>query len=151
MQEIEGNIITIVNRDGGILVHQVNCIPVAGAGIARSIAYTWPSWRDDYMSRCPILGDAWLHYTKSQDKMCFVAIASIYGQRNIGQGKQTDYGALGSGLCWLATQTQNLRWLGHKLYVPVGIGCGLAGGDWNIVRPMIERYLPDAVLVKFTR
>jgi hypothetical protein len=152
MQEIDGNIITIVNRDGGILVHQVNCIPVARAGLAGSIASTWPTWRRDYMSRPPKLGAAWLHHAKSQDKMCLAVIASIYGQQDIGRDKrQTHYRALEIGLQTIAAATRDLRWLGHTLYVPIGMSCKLAGGDWKIVRPMIEKYLPDAILVNYVR
>jgi hypothetical protein len=34
------------------------------------------------------------------------------------------------------------------VYLPYGIGCGLAGGNWDVIKHLIEEYLPKAILVK---
>jgi hypothetical protein len=34
------------------------------------------------------------------------------------------------------------------VYIPYNMGCGLGGGDWEIVSGIIEETLPDAIIVK---
>lgn len=68
------------------------------------------------------------------------------GQLSYGQsGKYTDYEAL--YLC-LKTIDCVARDLKRPLYVPYGLGCGLAGGDWEIVYPLITEHCPSATIVK---
>lgn len=58
-----------------------------------------------------------------------------------GRGKQhTDYDALRSGLKGVF---ESVVWTtsslcGYSIAIPYGIGCGLAGGEWRVVRPMID-------------
>ena len=74
-----------------------------------------------------------------------ITVASIFGQRAPGRGLMTDYDALALGLQKLGKYSLEK---GRPLYLPYGIGCGLAGGDWRTVSTLIENGCPHAVLVK---
>jgi hypothetical protein len=67
-------------------------------------------------------------------------------------GRYTNYDALRECLYKLRKVGENLHWSDYLpqdlIYLPYGIGCGLAGGDWNIVSKIIEEELPTAVLVQ---
>lgn len=151
MTVIQGNIVTIVQQHGGVLVHQVNCQRVAGVGLALAIARKWPVWWTAYHARNPRLGACSMTSPTAN-----IHIADIYGQNFYGRDRRyTDYAALEQGLRELNAQ---LTWLTNNLegphtfatvYVPVGLGCGNAGGDWNVVQPLIEKHLPHAILVEY--
>lgn len=38
--------------------------------------------------------------------------------------------------------------LNERIYIPYGIGCGLGGGKWEIMQPLIEEHCPEATIVK---
>jgi len=37
------------------------------------------------------------------------------------------------------------------IFLPHGLGCGLAGGDWKEVLGRIESAIPDAVIVRLVK
>lgn len=148
MKIVNGN---ILDATYGIIGHQVNCQLVMGSGIAKQIRDKYPNVFNEYssvMSKVPIasrLGKCQI--TTAIPNKLF--IANLFGQfhyapRDI---KHTDYTALGIAL-------RNLqRWKNtfvpdFTVYLPFGIGCGLGGGDWAIVRGLIEDAIPDAVIVR---
>ena len=63
-------------------------------------------------------------------------VANVFGE-NIpsGKGLDTDYEALEHGLRTLYKFAKKEHLI---VAIPGLMGCGLAGGDWNIVRSMIE-------------
>ena len=73
-------------------------------------------------------------------------IAHLAGQYGYGSDhRYTDYGALETALIKAAGFAIEKK---LPLCLPYGIGCGLAGGKWNIVQTMIEKVCPDAVLYR---
>ncbi|WOL31300.1 hypothetical protein [Microcoleus phage My-WqHQDG] len=142
MEVVIGNLLDVTD---GIIGHQTNCIGVAGAGVARSIAQSYPGWKDTYIEVCrsynvhELIGKLHL-YTASPT----LTIASLYGQRAPGKGVMTDYDALARALTKLHERTPPTT----PIYLPYGIGCGLAGGDWGVVQPLIEEHCPRAILVR---
>lgn len=56
---------------------------------------------------------------------------------SVWRGLHTNYQALESAVRSLLKKLQKLERV--KLGMPYGIGCGLAGGDWNIVYSMLSR------------
>ena len=146
---IYGEIISYALAHGGILVHQTNCKRVAGAGLAAAISRTWPAWAETFRRTTPHMGNCWIQPV-APNNLVAVWVASLYAQNGYGTGRRhTDYEAFDNALMSLYIQTIGLRNLGHEVIFPVGIGCGLAGGDWKIVYPMIEEHFPDAILIKY--
>jgi len=37
------------------------------------------------------------------------------------------------------------------IYLPSGLGSGLAGGDWNVVQGLIGSAIPDAIIVRYEK
>lgn len=149
MQLIKGNAIVVARNCGGILCHQVNCLGVAGGGIAKQIRDEFDRWYENYKARSRLLGNAGL--TKVQDEPKLY-IADLYGQFDFGSVKcYTDYQKLEDALRVMLTKREILLELEHiapHIFIPYGIGCGLAGGKWERVYPILERVVPDAVIVQ---
>ena len=138
MTIIDGDILTVSR---GIICHQVNCKHVMGAGLAAAIRKKYPSHYEDYMSCDAHLGE--LVVTQANDDLYIVG---IYGQQEYGRDKRyTDYGALEKGLTAVGALSSSL---GLPVYLPYRIGCGLAGGDWTIVKTIIDKVLPSAIVIK---
>ena len=138
---VEGNLLEI---ETGIICHQVNCRRVAGAGLANQIANKWPEWKTSYeMAKQAYLGlVGW--YRVSDD----LWIANLYAQDNFGRNRRhTNYAALGKCLFDVRRTVDHTK---AEIYLPKGIGCGLGGGDWQIVYQIIEDALPHAIIVEFT-
>jgi len=129
---VEGN---LLNAPVDVIGHQVNCKGVMGAGIALQLRRKYSGLFDhykEYLATTPRpLGTVSLYHEPGKP-----LVANIYGQDGYGRDKRyTDYDALESAL-WELAYIANIH--GMTVGLPYGIGCGLAGGDWNIVLPMIE-------------
>lgn len=124
---------------GVALLHGCNCMHIMGAGIARYL-------RDTY----PIVYSVDVSMTRKNDKnklgtysVAVVApkfhILNCYTQFNTQPdtygNPPIDYNALR-----VCLQRVNKAYDGWEIRVPM-IGCGLAGGEWSIVRNMIEEEL----------
>jgi O-acetyl-ADP-ribose deacetylase (regulator of RNase III) len=127
------------------IVQQVNCKGVMGAGLARQIRNRWPVVKEEYVSFCrgrkQLLGQMLPIQTYPGGPV----ICNCFGQDGYGSGRNyTDYQALKDTLekvRELAFETtQNMpRLKDHiNIAIPYGIGCGLAGGDWNTVFEIIN-------------
>jgi len=144
MQEIIGNILNVTS---GIICHQVNCRGVMNAGIAKAIRNQWPVVANDYFAKYNSagieLGDVILSHV---DKERNIFVASLAAQDRFGSGLRfTDYGAL--RMCLAKLNYINAG--KHDVYIPVGMSCGLAGGDWQKVLEIITMVLPNSVLVRY--
>lgn len=73
-------------------------------------------------------------------------VVGIYGQLKYGHdGPYTNYIALQRGMQAVAKMAEEKH---LPVYLPYGIGCGLAGGDWAVVKELIYRSLPKATIVQ---
>ena len=135
---IKGNILDVTK---GIIVQQVNCQGVMGAGLAKQIRDKWPVVYDNYkdkvdtcQNRKDLLGNT--SFSKvSIDTPLYVA--SIFGQFNYGRsGRFTIYPVLFKGLEYIFRLSEVDK---IPVYIPKGLGCGLAGGNWEFV----EEYIRD--------
>lgn len=144
MKIITGDILGIQE---GMIAHQVNCKGVFNKGLAQQIREKYPIAYQLYMEKHNKTG--WqLGNTQiirvDKDKRLY--ICSVAGQDNYGYGKCfTDYFALERGLTMVDQEAQKN---GDTIYLPYGIGCGLAGGDWEIVSMIIDKAVPSAIVVK---
>lgn len=112
-----------------VIAHQTNCKGVMGAGVARAIRKEYPEITQEYQAECKsnnMLGKCQLIATRDARY-----IANLFGQKGFGSGLQTNYDALRSALHSLVEQMQLLKL--KSVSMPYNIGCGLAGGDWNVV------------------
>lgn len=122
---------SLLDAPKGVLCHQVNCRGRMGKGLALAIKEKWPRVFDAYMRkfRSPgwRLGDAQVVQVAAD-----LWVANLAGQDTYGRDPilYTDYAALGRAL-----QVADRFAVEHNLplFVPDGIGCGLAGGDWKHV------------------
>ncbi len=133
----------ILDKTHGIICHQVNSEGVMGAGLALSIKNKYPVVYKEYMEVYNT--GQWrtgrVSYTEVADGL-FVANLCAQGMYGYG-GRFTDYEALEQCI-------ESVKGFAPELpiYFPYGIGCGLAGGDWEIVSEMIEKIIPDATIVR---
>lgn len=143
----------ILDAKYGIIGHQVNCQMVMGAGLAKQIKRKYPHVFNEYVQ---IMGKAQI--TKRLGRCQIVEaiprelyIANLFGQFHwLNRGVvNTDYEALSMALRNLSVWKREKTPVDFPVYLPYGLGCGLAGGDWSIVSAIIEDILPEAILVKF--
>lgn len=160
MNFIEGDILKVVPKPGTTLLicHQVNCLGVMGAGLARQIAWEWPFVEAEYKAwiqtcdhnRWPVLGSCQVLNTSGQewDATDSVHVANLFGQESVSRSQRvTDYGALAVSLANMRTLLrQSVReW---DIRFPYKMGCGLAGGDWGVIAELLDAFYPEATLVK---
>ena len=136
----------ILRSDADIIVQQVNCQGVMGAGLAKQIASQYPEVLSPYKKMCntrdtqDLLGKVLICPTRTG-----VRIANVFGQDRYGRdGCYTDYAALENGLAAV------VRYASQKnlsIAIPYGIGCGLAGGDWTIVSEIISQVFENCLNV----
>lgn len=134
------DIISAAKRgDFNVLVHQCNCFNNFGAGVAKAIKKSFPeSYTADL---CTIKGDknklGLLTYTYIEKYDLY--IFNLYGQYHYSRFKSvTDYNALDSALSLMVDILTGLD------FVKIGtvkLGCGLGGGDWGKVLPLMEHHL----------
>ena len=146
MITIKGNILAVKQ---GFICHQINCQGVMGSGLAKDIKTLWPKVLGDYMGA----------YRKGQltlgqvifttIKIGHLYIASMCGQDHSGaSGRHTDYPALGQCLQTVEAWYKTVGESKLPVYIPYEVGCGLEGGQWSVVKTIIKRELPKAIIIK---
>jgi O-acetyl-ADP-ribose deacetylase (regulator of RNase III) len=117
----------ILSTDAKYIAHCVNMQHKMNSGVAKVIRERYPKAYDDYMSSELKLGKVILSKNEPHN------ILHIVGQRYYGRdgARYIDYPALRSAIC---TINRNIS---EPVAFPM-IGCGLAGGDWNIVKEILE-------------
>jgi|688.fasta_scaffold573284_2 O-acetyl-ADP-ribose deacetylase (regulator of RNase III) len=130
----------ILEATEDIIAHQTNCMGVMGGGLAKQIRDKYPNVYKEYKSFCNkaqlLFGNVQL-ITCSDGK----TIANLFGQYGYGNDKQyTDYKALEESL---ENMLFLIRPFKKSIALPYKLGCGLAGGDWNIVYKIIEKVFED--------
>jgi O-acetyl-ADP-ribose deacetylase (regulator of RNase III) len=145
MQIIEGNILDITE---GIICHQVNCQGVFNTGLAKQIRKKYVKVFREYMSHS--LGAGWqLGECQLIQVSDSLFISNLAGQDDYGNDGYcyTNYSYLKHAI----EQVKALNDSNEQIYFPYGMGCGLAGGDWNIVSQIINEVVPNAIIVKLSR
>ncbi len=150
MIEIKGDVTYVTY---GIVVHQVNIKGVMGAGVALQIRSAWPAVYDDYdlAYRRQELRLGEVLHTNVIAKDFKLQVASLCAQSDYGcvEGvRYTSYKAFRECLEKLVTWHASCLQGKLPVYFPYEIGCGIAGGEWVIIEPLIEEYFPNAIIVK---
>lgn len=136
---IDGNIFSRLSASKPTYIcQQVNCKGVMGAGLAMQICIQWPVVYQRYLEFC--YGNNGNKLGTYQEVLVEpkLYVVNLFGQNGYGRGKrQTNYAALAAALfsffrdCAQKNQDVTIR-------LPYGLGCGLAGGDWNTVLDIIS-------------
>jgi O-acetyl-ADP-ribose deacetylase (regulator of RNase III) len=134
----------LLKSDCTIIAHQCNCYSKMGAGIAKQIANLYPEAytadRTSKLSPHEKLGKFSVASIPGKSLVIF----NLYGQLNYGRGqRQTDYNSLEISLSYMfemiRTKQDTIFKFPIKIGLPYLMGCGLAGGDWNIVSDIIQK------------
>lgn len=138
------NIITIpgscLDSTAEIIAHQTNCKGVMGAGVALAIRNRYPEIMPEYTNACKVLGSNVLGTCQILRTNDGRYIANLFGQNGFGyggfgHGRNTDYRALKVALTSLV---RHLTINGiSAVAMPYKLGCGLAGGDWEVVSKLL--------------
>ena len=149
---VKGNAVdALLNGEIDFLLNQVNCQGVYASGIAKEIGGRIPDAKEEYHSyinhpyvnRNQILGDVVV--TES-------GVVHIFSQEFYGRGgkRYTNYGALAKGLSNLLFRVyyNTTTKCDTVIGIPDMIGCGLGGGDREIVLELIEHLLSWAKEVR---
>lgn len=135
----------ITTHTEGMIAHGVNCCGVMGAGVAKIIAEKYPIVRQEYFKKFdkkvqPELLGTIQEVEINKKLSCFNLFCQVYYGDVItpynNQPQNLDYGALDKVLNQLFYTISKRD---KVLYMPK-IGCGLAKGNWNIVREFIIHY-----------
>jgi O-acetyl-ADP-ribose deacetylase (regulator of RNase III) len=144
---LEGN---ILDADETIICQQVNCKGVMGSGLAKQIRNKYPNVYTDYKLFCKTvknpLGQVNSVVVQDKEKGLNHIIMNIFGQDGYGRDRRyTDYNALEMGLQSIYNEvtTEGKFLYGKSIAIPYNLGCGLAGGDWNVVCKIIEDVFND--------
>ena len=127
------------------ICHQVNCRGVMGSGIAKQIRERFPEVYDSYKELCNefepevLLGTIDIVEVEEGAR----EIVNIFGQLDYGRDgkKYTSYDAFANALDLIDAYVPEDWSIGFPKY----IGCGLGGGNWNIIVNMIEEILDSHV------
>lgn len=145
VQVINKDILTITD---GLIAHQCNCKGVMGAGLAKGIRDKYPSvyryYREAYLANNLYLGQTQILRVNTS-----LYVANLMAQDRYGTDKQyTDYDALSQCLTYVHQFAQENKEI--EVYLPYGIGCGLAGGDWSVVKELIDKHCPKAIICRLS-
>jgi O-acetyl-ADP-ribose deacetylase (regulator of RNase III) len=139
LKEVNGD---VFDSDADYIAHGVNCQGVMGAGVARIIRDAWPEVFADYETLChrfahqpEILLGGVLPSTITGSPLiilnAFTQLAPMTSRRAV------NYNSV--ALCF---EKINKLCAGKTVAMP-RIGAGLAGGDWDIIRVIVEKSAPD--------
>ena len=154
IKTIEGNLLDfplLINN----IAHSCNCRMIMGGGIANQIKDRYP---EAYQADVDFISDEYDHNGQfkhplgnySKAKVDKGTIYNLYTQAGIGTGeRQVHYEKF-----WRALKNmqEDLLFIQHEtgepqvLGFPYGISCGLAGGNWGIIKAMIEDIFVDSLI-----
>jgi len=139
IKEIKGS---LLDTECIVIAHGVNCQNVMGAGVAKALYTKWPKVKESYHKVCEgkkaseLLGNVYLTDIGGQ------LVANCFTQKGYGtHERMLDYDALRS--CMGGLKTFFYQWRTVKCLAMPRIGCGLAGGDWEKVREILEEVFPE--------
>lgn len=139
-----GNLLEQPDLD--VLVHQANLFHTFGAGIAKAIkekfpyAYQADTWTEK--GARSKLGSFSIGFPQHDGQPLVV---NLYSQTTLYPSSQTSYDAMLRGLRDLRGQLEAANDISNtdkpysKVGFPYNMGCGLADGNWEIVKVIIEQ------------
>ena len=132
----------ITTVEHGIIAHQVNCKGGIGSGVALALLNKWRKVKtqyhmfyDSFEDKNQLLGK---YDPVHVDEGLFVFNCFTQFDRGYDGKLYTSYSAI-------ETCFENIAKLNSDMpiYIPYLYGCGLGGGDWEIVSTIIESKCPN--------
>ena len=121
----------------GIICHQVNCKGNMGRGVAKTFRLVFPQAYNKYLGICRSsinpLGRTMFCIEDTGESCCMFAQNDWRGN-----GCNTDYAAFRSCCKEIKERIDLCENKDKPINMPFGIGCGLGGGDWIIIKSILE-------------
>lgn len=134
----------IVDSDTMIIAHQCNCTSTGVSGVAAAIFDKWPAANDNARGSHGAFGATNFHEVEPGK-----FIANIFAQQypsvpgQPGDGKYARAKAFEKGLKEITLYFQGSRDLRPTIALPYLVGCGSAGGDWDVYQEILEAFAKD--------
>lgn len=138
----------ITKTDLKYIAHGVNCQGAMGSGVAKALYSKFPNVRKAYMDYCRGARSV----SEPRDLLGFVVrancgdkdIFNCFTQEQYGYNgcKYVDYEAIHECFTKLNDILKVEDHIEPKIAIP-RIGCGLAGGNWDVVKILIDDAAPD--------
>jgi O-acetyl-ADP-ribose deacetylase (regulator of RNase III) len=149
---VKGDILDVKH---GIIGHQVNCQMVMGAGLAKQIREKYSKAYEEYME---VMGGMPENLRLGRCQMVEIVqnvlyVANIFGQYHYAPSNivHTDYNSLAMALRNLNRWRMTFFGDSFPVYLPKGLGCGLAKGNWETVKGIISVTVPDSIIVRYEK
>jgi hypothetical protein len=150
MNIIEKDLLSITD---GVIFQSCNCKGPMG-GLAGAIKRKWPKVEKEYLELLatkPKKHDFTFLGTSQIVEILpnVLSVCNIFGQLDIStQSRQTEYGAIHNGFKHFKENHSYFN-LDDNLFFPYHFGCGKGGGNWDIVKEIIEYHFPLATICKW--
>lgn len=125
-----------------IIVHVCNDVGAWGAGFVLAISRRWPEperryrdWSLGLETRAFALGE--VQFVAVEPRLVVTNLIGQHGLRRRGAERPVRVDAIARGLCTVAREALDAC---ASVHMP-RIGCGLAGGTWPEIGPVVEREL----------
>lgn len=142
----------ITTIEKGVIMHQVNCHNIMGAGVAKALYTKYPKVKSAFHQMAE--KDS---YNTPEKRFGLVQPITItpelivfnsYSQLYFGRNKSIKYTDESKLMVNLRKLDKYAKERNLPAYVPEKIGCGLANGDWNKIKDFIEKET-DIIIVSF--
>ena len=138
-KEQNDNTPTLFGITKGIICQQVNCQNAMGAGLAKAIYEQYPIVKEKYH-------EAFNHSSKSgmfgRYQVIEIApelfVANIFSQYKYGNAIKNGLVYTDQGKLIAALSSISQKYPLQNIYIPEKIGCGLAGGNWKLIKEQID-------------
>ena len=141
IKEINGD---LLDAKEGIICHQTNFFGVMGGGIALAIKEKLLDEQQykHYQNVCAKSGSLLLCDVLMIPIRPRLEVANCFCQNEYpdAQGCLTNYGAM--SMCFKRVKSHAIT-AGLPILLPGYMGCGIAGGEWGIVKDIIEQSFAD--------
>ncbi|RGC58401.1 Appr-1-p processing protein [Agathobaculum butyriciproducens] len=150
----KGDIFSAAENSNIILCHQVNCKGAMGAGFSKVVKEKYPTIEESYKRECTrikAMREIQHDYRTGLGNVQFLPIpneklyvANMFAQNAYGIDKrQTDYDAFELCVERIKAFAQAINAENTVIRIPYGIGCGLAGGEWEVIEKIIRKCFDD--------
>lgn len=154
MKTVKGDLLKLAEQgEFDVIIHGCNCFHAMGSGIAGQIAQLYPGVpkidRDmtKFGDKTKLGHYTWLPIYEDNDSQEKFIIINAYTQYKAGTDRRhASYDAIADVFGRIADTFHRDTKIGYPL-----IGAGLAGGDWDVIKVIIEKALVnhDHTLVEY--
>ena len=143
MSSIERHVGNLLDVKTGVIVHGCNARGVMGAGVAKAVKQRYPgaytAYRHAYEEGGLSVGQVIAYPVPNGNGALQLVIVNAIIQQTYGTDRrQVDYAGFERAFVQVAHITRTFGF--QDVHLPL-IGCGLAGGDWRVIEPIIRRTL----------